>query len=105
MEGEGGVTTATKSELANQVASAILTEEEKNNSTAYNISGRFKSDVIIKHTGVDASVFHKYNPGFDNQIGLNGKYELRLPTVNMNSFVSKRYQILDESMALLLGGN
>lgn len=102
MEGEGGVTTATKNELSNLVSTVTLNEDEMNSSTAYNITGRFNAAVIIKHTGVDAGVFNKYNPGFDNQIALNGKYELRLPTVNMNLFVTKRYQILDESMALLM---
>lgn len=101
MEGEGGVTTATKKELS-VITPSILNEDEMNSSTAYNITGRFNSSVIIKHTGVDATVFHKYNPNFDNQIALNGKFELRLPTVNMNLFVAKRYQILDESMAMLM---
>jgi membrane-bound lytic murein transglycosylase D len=56
----------------------------------------------MKHVEIDAATFNRYNPNFDNQIALNGKYELRLPTVKMNVFVAKRYQILDESMELLL---
>ena len=105
MEGEGGITTVTRNEMADMVINASLDEDELSTSTAYNITGRFNSAVIIRHTGIDAALFHKYNPNFDAQIGLNGKYELRLPTINMNTFVSKRYQILDESMTLLLGSS
>ena len=79
-----------------------LKEDEMANSTAYNITGRFSSTVIIKHTEIDVATFNKYNPGFDNEIALNGKYNLRLPTQKMNIFVAKRYQILDESIQQLL---
>ncbi|MBK6938177.1 MAG: hypothetical protein IPH18_15880 [Chitinophagaceae bacterium] len=43
-EGEGGVTTVTKKEAKDLlVVSPSLNDEEMNNSTAYNISGRFNS--------------------------------------------------------------
>ena len=79
-----------------------LKEEEMNNSTAYKIIGRFNSAVILKHVELDLITFNRYNPGFDNQIAINGTYELRLPMQKMNIFVAKRYQILDESVQLLL---
>lgn len=103
-EGEGGITTVTKKEMKDLLLNnpAQLKEEEMNGSTAYTISGRFNSAVIMKHIEMDAATFHRYNPNFDNQIALNGKYELRLPNVKMNVFVAKRYQILDESMSLIL---
>jgi membrane-bound lytic murein transglycosylase D len=103
-EGEGGITTVTKKEMKDLLVNnnATLEEDEMNTSTAYNISGRFNAAVIMKHVDIDAATFNKYNPNFDNQIAMNGKYELRLPTQKMNSFVAKRYQILDESMELLL---
>jgi membrane-bound lytic murein transglycosylase D len=103
-EGEGGITTVTKKEMNNLLvnATADLNEEEMNSSAAYNISGRFNAGVIIKHVELDAATFNRYNPNFDSQIALNGKYELRLPTIKMNIFIAKRYQILDESMELLL---
>ena len=103
-EGEGGITTVTKKEMKDLLVNnnASLEEDEMNTSTAYNISGRFNAAVIMKHVDIDAATFNKYNPNFDNQIAMNGKYELRLPTQKMNSFVAKRYQILDESMELLL---
>jgi membrane-bound lytic murein transglycosylase D len=103
-EGEGGVTTVTKKEMKELMVNnnADLGEDEMNSSTAYNISGRFNSSVIIKQVEIDAATFNRFNPNFDNQIAMNGKYELRLPTQKMNIFVAKRYQILDESMELLL---
>jgi membrane-bound lytic murein transglycosylase D len=102
MEGNGGVVTATRDELSDMVVTTGAGGAELEHSTAYNITGRFNSAVIIRHTGVDAVLFHKLNPSFDSQVALNGKYELRLPTLSMNLFVAKRYQILDESLALLM---
>jgi len=106
-EGEGGITTVTRQELKDLqlTNAAALSAEELNSSTSYTITGRFSAAVIQKYTGVDAVTFNKYNPNFDNQISLNGKYELRLPAQPMNKFVEKRYEILDESMTLLLGSN
>jgi membrane-bound lytic murein transglycosylase D len=103
-EGEGGITTVTKKELKEMVyeASARLKEEEMNTSTAYKITGRFSSSVIIKHVEIDQETFNRYNPGFENKIAVDGNYELRLPTQKMNIFVAKRYQILDESIQEIL---
>jgi membrane-bound lytic murein transglycosylase D len=104
-EGEGGITTITKKEMKDLVASggsANLKDDERNSSIAYNISGRFNSSVIIKYVDMDMATFSRYNPGFDTRIAVDGKYELRLPVQKMNTFIEKRYQILDESMKLLL---
>jgi membrane-bound lytic murein transglycosylase D len=106
-EGEGGITTVTKRELKDLLVngSQNLKEDEMNSSTAYNISGRFNSTVIIRKVEMDKILFDRYNPGFDNKISLEGKYELRLPTQKMNIFVAKRYEILDESLKLLLNAS
>ncbi|MDZ4793427.1 MAG: lytic transglycosylase domain-containing protein [Bacteroidota bacterium] len=104
-EGEGGITTVTKKEMKDLLVNgsgANLMEEEISNSTAYTITGRFNSAVILKYTELDKASFDRYNPGFDNKIALEGKYELRLPIQKMNIFVAKRYEILDESLQLLL---
>ena len=105
-EGEGGITTVTKEEMKDLMikGNSPLKEDEINNSTAYNITGRFSSSVIIKHVEIDLATFNRFNPGFDNAIAINGKYELRLPTQKMNIFVAKRYEILEESINLLLKG-
>ncbi len=103
-EGEGGVTTVTKDEMKDLMMKTAtrLSDEEMNHSTAYDISGRFHSGVILKYIEMDQASFNRYNPNFDNSIALNGKYNLRLPTQKMNIFIAKRYQILDESMQLIL---
>ncbi len=104
-EGEGGITTVTKKEMKELLAnggSVNLKEDEMNNSIAYKITGRFNSAVILKYTELDKATFDHYNPGFDNKIALEGKYELRLPTQKMNLFVAKRYEILEESLQMLL---
>ncbi len=103
-EGEGGITTVTKSELKDLVlnAGSNLKEDELNTSTSYKITGRFSAAIIKKYVDLDHTTFNRYNPNFDNEIALNGTYELRLPTQKMNIFVAKRYEILDESIKLLL---
>ena len=106
-EGEGGITTVTKSELKDLVLNSgpNLQEEELNSSTSYKIKGRFSSSVILKYIDMNLGDFNRYNPNFDNEIALNGKYDLRLPTQKMNVFVAKRYQILDESITGLLNSS
>jgi membrane-bound lytic murein transglycosylase D len=102
-EGVGGITTITKGEtkdLLNKIA--VLNEEEMKKSTSYTITGRFNSAVIMKYVEISKEEFNRYNPGFDNEIAINGKYDLRLPMQKMNIFIAKRYEILDESMQLLI---
>ncbi len=103
-EGEGGITTITKNEMKDFLVNGggNLKEDEMSASSTYNVSGRFNSSIIIKYVGLDMATFNRYNPGFDNEIALNGKYQLRLPKQKMNILVSKRYEILDESIQLLL---
>ncbi|HUR67097.1 MAG TPA: lytic transglycosylase domain-containing protein [Chitinophagaceae bacterium] len=102
-EGEGGMTTITRGETKDLLNNtAILNEEEMKKSTSYTITGRFSSAVIMKFVDISKEDFTRYNPGFDNEIALNGKYDLRLPMQKMNTFISKRYEILDESMQLLM---
>lgn len=103
-EGEGGITTVTKNEMKDLLVNngTNLKEDEMNNSIAYTITGRFNSAVILKYIDFDKASFDRYNPGFDNKIAQEAKYELRLPTQKMNIFIAKRYEILDESMQLLL---
>jgi membrane-bound lytic murein transglycosylase D len=103
-EGEGGVTTVTKNEMKDLLInnSSGLKEDEMNNSIVYTVTGRFNSAVILKYIDLDKAIFDRYNPGFDNKIAQEAKYELRLPKQKMNIFISKRYEILDESMQLLL---
>lgn len=103
-EGTGGITTVTKNEMKDLFLNAGTTiqEDEMNSSTAYKIIGRFSVAVILKYVELDKATFEHYNPGFENKIALDGKYELRLPTQKMNAFIAKRYEILEESLQVLL---
>ena len=104
MEGQGGITTVTKGEMKDLLLSpktGELTAEEIADSKSYNVSRGFSSVIITKHINMDILAFNRYNPDFDNQLGLNGKYELRLPIEKMNLFVAKREIIFNESLQFL----
>jgi membrane-bound lytic murein transglycosylase D len=104
MEGQGGITTATKDEaIAITVpATSSLTAVEDAKSKTQSISGRYNSFVIMKHIAMDIASFNKMNPHFDKLIASNGIYELKLPNDKMELFLSKKPTILNESMQLLL---
>ena len=76
-----------------------------NNSSTNKITGRYNSAVILKYIGMEPLAFNKYNPRFDDSIAVNGTYELRLPVQQMNTFIAKRYEILEESLKQLLQPN
>jgi membrane-bound lytic murein transglycosylase D len=105
MEGDGGITTVTKDEAKDMELAQtqnVLTDEELNHSKTQAISGKYNSLVITKNILMDVSNFNRYNPDFDKQIAVNGTFQLRLPVGKMDMFNAKKYQILEESMRLLL---
>jgi membrane-bound lytic murein transglycosylase D len=105
MEGNGGITTVTKDEAKDVMITDpkdLLTTEELQNSKVQIISGKYKSFVIAKNIGMDIPSFNRYNPNFDKQIAVKGTFDLRLPTDKMDVFNAKKYQILEESLKLLL---
>ena len=109
MEGDGGITTLTKDEAevlkqASNVnpAGKYLSQAELNNSKVQAISGRYNSLVITKYITISINEFNRYNPDFDKLITHNGKYELRLPVDKMELFMAKRYDILNESLQIML---
>lgn len=106
-EGNGGITTVTKDEARDIAFSSAtgkknLSDEEMNSSKTQLISGKYNSLVITKNIMMDLNTFIRYNPDFDKQMSVNGKYELRLPADKMDVFFAKKNQILDESIKLLL---
>lgn len=109
MEGEGSITTLTKDEaeslkLAAKInpATKNLSEAELTSSKVQSISGRYNSLVITKTIAYPITEFNRYNPDFDKLITQNGKYELRLPADKMDVFMAKRYDILNESLKLMI---
>lgn len=116
MEGGGGVTTggATAETFALNAMTPggsinpynnkpVLTTAEMENAETQMITGKFNSIIITKNIAMDIATFNRYNPGFDSQIALNGKYELILPEEKMQLFMSMKYQILNECVQQLLG--
>lgn len=109
-EGEGGVTTVTKDEMKDILLNGNinLSKDEIDNSRVMPVTGRYYSSVITKHISIDTETFNRYNPGFDKQVASSGTYDLRLPVEKMEIFIAKKFDILNESMQLLLksaGGN
>ena len=107
MEGNGGITTVTKDEADNAMFASvagkdILTQEELTNSKMQPISGKYNSVILSKNILMDIASFNRYNPDFDKQIGVKGSFDLRLPGDKMDAFNAKKFQILEESMKLLL---
>jgi len=110
-EGQGGVTTLTKAEASEQMAASALlirklSAEELNQVETITISGKYHSAVISRIILMDISEFNRYNPYFDKLIaGKENSYELKLPAVKMEQFTANKYQILNESVQLLLNGD
>jgi membrane-bound lytic murein transglycosylase D len=104
MEGEGGITTVTKEEMKDILVSGNvnLSKDEIKDSRVQLVTGRYNSMVITKYIALDIITFNRYNPGFDNLVAMNGSYDLRLPNDRMDVFLEKKFEILNESMQLLL---
>jgi membrane-bound lytic murein transglycosylase D len=80
-----------------------LSAKEKTDAQELNISGKYNSSVIAKNLSMDIEMFNHYNPGFDKMMATDGNYDLRLPPDKMQLFVTNKYQILNESVQILLG--
>jgi len=104
MEGNGGITTLTKDEAKqiHEKGKNMLTEGELENSKLQSISGKYNSVIVAKNIMMDIASFNRYNANFDKEIAVKGTFDLRLPAEKMELFNAKKYQILDESVKLLL---
>ncbi|MBC7848985.1 MAG: lytic transglycosylase domain-containing protein [Chitinophagaceae bacterium] len=111
-EGQGGVTTLTKSETVEQISAISqllsnrnLTAAELENVKTVKVSGKYHSQVISKVIVMEVEEFHRYNPNFDRVMATaENSYELKLPAEKMDLFTANKYQILNESVQLLLSG-
>jgi len=121
MEGTGGITTNGGVDLragginrttygSNKVgnnpynAAADLKIEELIEVEMLPISGKYNSLVIAKNLTMDIGLFNHYNPNFDDMMASNGSFSLRLPPDKMQLFVVNKYQILNESVQVMLNG-
>ncbi len=109
-EGQGGVTTLTKAEVASQLGPMggtlirRLSSVELKNTKNITIAGKYKSAVIAKYVDMDLSDFNRYNPELEKvlAISLRGEYDLKLPAEKVDLFIENRFQILSESADELL---
>jgi len=107
-EGQGGLTTLTKAETDEQMSSIYglnrrITPDEEVTARSQNISGKYQSVIIARFLSMDITDFNRFNPNFDKVMaGANNVYELKLPSDKMEQFVSGKYEILNESIQLLL---
>jgi membrane-bound lytic murein transglycosylase D len=104
MEGEGGITTLTRNEMKDAMLNngRSLTKEEMDQSATQTVGGRYNAAVIAKYTGITIAEFNRYNPGFNVESAASGTYLLRLPRDKMAIFIARKYEILEESIQLLL---
>ena len=103
MEGEGGLTTLTKSETATLVTNIATSPATDGSLSVHNITGKYHSQAIVQNTSMSVSEFNKLNPNFDKQLAASGKYDLRLPNDKMELFKANKIQILQQSVGILLG--
>lgn len=110
MAGYCGLTALTKAEtekyhqqLATPTIEGIELDEYSDVATlSQPISGRFHSSVISKHLEMDIQEFLNLNPSFDRIMSLEGEFDLKLPADKMEIFVSRKSEIISESLAMLL---
>lgn len=66
------------------------------------VSGKYIASVIARQIQMPIDSFHRYNPGFDNRLMMNGQADLVLPAEKMQLFLAIKYQILNECVQQLL---
>jgi membrane-bound lytic murein transglycosylase D len=81
---------------------AKLTDAEKKDVDSTEVSGRYNAEVIAKNISMEQPDFDHYNPGFNNVLSTGATYKLQLPSQKMKEFKEKKFQILNESVELLL---
>lgn len=109
-EGQGGITTLTREETAEQLsavsnfmATRNLSPEELGHAKTMKVSGKYHSQVIARLVLMEPDEFNRYNPNFDKVMaGAESSYELKLPPEKMELFIANKYQILNESVQMLL---
>lgn len=102
MEGEGGLTTLTKSETARLV---IQTTPLLNSDSlaVQSVTGKYNSKAIADNLQMSLMEFNRLNPGFDKQLSARGAYDLRLPNEKMELFKAAKAPILQQSIGIMLG--
>jgi membrane-bound lytic murein transglycosylase D len=69
------------------------------------VSGKYHSSIIARYVAMDMGTFNRYNPDFDKKMAsADNAYDLKLPAEKMELFQANKYNILNESVQLLLSG-
>jgi membrane-bound lytic murein transglycosylase D len=101
MEGKGGVTTMVN-DGRQPKANEFAPEKIDSNIAVQEIAGKFSSVVMSKNLIMDLYYFNTLNPKFDEMLSGNNIFSLRLPKDKMAMFNANRYNILNESVQLLM---
>lgn len=80
----------------------VLSDEEKADVAAIQVSGKYASNVIAENIDMDINEFNHYNPEFDGRLATGEPYNLQLPNDKMMLFTQKKYEILNESVEQML---
>lgn len=103
MEGEGGLTTLTKDETDKLYASKLTSSSGDGSLAVESLTGKYTAKAIAQNIQMSMEEFNKLNPNFDKQLSANGNYDLRLSNDKMELFKMNKIQILQQSVAMLLG--
>ncbi len=108
-EGQGGLTTLTKSETSAHFGQNLyafnrqLSNDEHDDAKTQQVAGKYQGAVIARHIGMSLEDFNRYNPDFDKiMAGAAKGYEMKLPEEKMQLFNANKYQILRESVESIL---
>jgi membrane-bound lytic murein transglycosylase D len=101
MEGKGGITTMVN-DGKKPTAPVFAPEKTDPTISVQTIVGKFSSVVMAKNLVIDLLRFNQLNPNFDAVLAGNQPFDLRLPNDKMQQFNANRYNILNESVQLLM---
>jgi len=109
-EGQGGLTTLTRAESNDHygvkgvyAVNRNIDNTEAAGAKTQTVKGKYRSAAIAKTVIMDIADFNRYNPNFDKVMASqHNSYELKLPADKMEVFNARKYEILNESIQLLL---
>ncbi len=82
-----------------------ISNEELIHVKTISVSGKYCSQIIAKYTVMSMDDFNRFNPYFDKVMASsNNTYDLKLPGDKADLFAANKYQILNESVQILLSG-
>lgn len=101
MEGKGGITTVPK-EQALALMATMKDGTTNKNVKVHTISGRYNSKAIAKYLGMPIHEFEQLNPSLDRVLASNSTYQLKLPLDKMDVFLTRKNEMLNESIQMIL---